>query len=80
MRYIHISARLSTIMMPNGTMQTIVVRPGNTLNIGSNKRKRARFLAKKAAKAERRAAKRVVLPIDQHYEARLAALTKTTKV
>lgn len=41
MRYIHISARLSTIMMPNGTMQTVVARPGSTFNAGRNAEKRA---------------------------------------
>lgn len=41
MRYIHISARLSTIMLPNGTMQTVVARPGSTFNAGRNAEKRA---------------------------------------
>jgi hypothetical protein len=41
MRYIHISARLTTIMMPNGTMQTVVARPGSTFNAGRNAEKRA---------------------------------------
>lgn len=40
-RYIHISARLATIMQPNGTMQTVVARPGSTFNVGRNAEKRA---------------------------------------
>lgn len=71
MRYVHVSKPLVTIMN-NGQLQTIVSPArGNTFNVGSKQRKRARFAAKKAAKAQRRAAKR--LSIDQRYEARLAA-------
>lgn len=41
MRYLHISARLTTIMGPNGNPQTVVVRPGTTFNVGRNAEKRA---------------------------------------
>lgn len=40
MRYLHISARLTTVMV-NGNPQTRVVRPGATFNAGRNAEKRA---------------------------------------
>lgn len=39
MRYIHISARLTTTMV-NGNPQTFVVRPGTTFSAGRNAEKR----------------------------------------
>lgn len=53
-RFVHISARLANVKLPNGNIQTVVARPGTTLNVGSKKRKRAAFAAKKVAKAKRR--------------------------
>lgn len=40
-RYIHISARLTTVMGPTGNPQTLVVRPGTTFSAGRNAEKRA---------------------------------------
>lgn len=52
MHYIHISARLTTIMGPNNNPQTIVVRPGKTFNVGRNAEKRAARAEDKATRSK----------------------------
>ena len=71
MRYLHISARLTTIMGQNNTPQTVVVRPGTTFNVGRNAEKRAARAEDKSTRATLIDVRRRTLSLDARLCARL---------